>query len=59
LRDVFIDHGMQVFESTELSDRRPHCLHPRRQYYSGLSLSRSTTQGISPPAREIFHAQTP
>jgi gamma-glutamylputrescine oxidase len=60
-KDVFIDHGMQVFESTEMERLEDHTV-----YTHGGSATADRiiiavdklNESISPLAREIYHAQT-
>jgi gamma-glutamylputrescine oxidase len=60
-RDLFIDNGMQVFESTEMERLEDHTV-----YTHGGSITADRiiiavdkiTDSISPLAKEMFHAQT-
>jgi gamma-glutamylputrescine oxidase len=60
-KDVFIDHGMEVFESTELERIEDHTAHTRGGSVTAENIIIAVDkldESISPLAQEIFHAQT-
>jgi len=60
-KDVFIDHGMEVFESTELERIEDHTAYTRGGSVTAENIIIAVDKlddSISPLAKEIFHAQT-
>jgi gamma-glutamylputrescine oxidase len=60
-KDVLIDHGMQVFESTELERIEDHTAYTRGGSITADRIIVAVDKlnpAISPLANEIFHAQT-
>jgi gamma-glutamylputrescine oxidase len=60
-KDLFINHGMQVFESTEMERLDDHTVYTHGGSVTAdriiIAVDKLTTS-ISPLAQEIFHAQT-
>jgi gamma-glutamylputrescine oxidase len=60
-KDVFIDNGLQVFESTELERIEDHTAYTRGGSVTADNIIIAVDkldESISPLAQEIFHAQT-